>query len=395
MISPEDFVECARAHGFRWYSGVPCSIISPLINYLSQYADAKVVPASNEGDAVAIVAGLALGQQRGITWMQNSGLGNAVSPLTSLTWLFELPQLLIVTWRGQPGCQDEPQHELMGALTPNLLQQMEIPFELFPTDLGELGPVFRRATQYMEQYGRPYALLMPQKSLAPFQNIDVPTLRQARPIPCSTERLWSTNFGGGGVTRKQALLRLMELTPIDSTAVIAPTGYCSRELFSLGDRSNQFYMIGSMGCVSSLALGLALARPDLTVVAIDGDGAALMRMGALAMVGAAKRTNLIHILLDNGAHESTGGQPTAAPYISFAGVAASCGYAQAVEGDEIEVIDRIFSSPGSAVGSRFAQLSIKQGSGSAPVRPNQSPVFLKDRFSKQIANSEGASRATF
>lgn len=134
MIEAAQFVEAARERGFDWYAGVPCSYLTPFINYVLQDPTLHYLSAANEGDAVALIAGATLGGKRGIAMMQNSGLGNAVSPLTSLTWTFRLPQLLIVTWRGQPGVPDEPQHALMGPITPTMLDTMEIAWETFPTD---------------------------------------------------------------------------------------------------------------------------------------------------------------------------------------------------------------------------------------------------------------------
>ena len=142
MIEARHFVEAARERGFEWYAGVPCSYLTPFINYVLQDPSLQYVSMANEGDAVALIAGVALGggRRRGVAMMQNSGLGNAVSPLTSLTWTFRLPQLLIVTWRAQPGVPDEPQHALMGPITPKMLEAMEIPWELFPSEIGGIGP---------------------------------------------------------------------------------------------------------------------------------------------------------------------------------------------------------------------------------------------------------------
>src|ERR1700742_3212210 len=164
MIEAAQFVEAARERGFDWYAGVPCSYLTPFINYVLQDPQLHYVSAANEGDAVALAAGVTLGGDghgglgRSITMMQNSGLGNAVSPLTSLTWTFGLPQLLIVTWRGQPGVPDEPQHALMGPITPAMLETMEVPWELFPSTLETIGPALDRAMGHMEATGRPYAL---------------------------------------------------------------------------------------------------------------------------------------------------------------------------------------------------------------------------------------------
>jgi sulfopyruvate decarboxylase TPP-binding subunit len=172
MIEARHFVEAARERGFHWYAGVPCSFLTPFINYVLQDPSLHYVSMANEGDAVALIAGIAIAGDaavphgRGITMMQNSGLGNAVSPLTSLTWTFRLPQLLIVTWRAQPGIADEPQHALMGPITPELLQLMQIPWELFPTETADIGPALDRATAHMDQTGRPYALVMQKGSVA-------------------------------------------------------------------------------------------------------------------------------------------------------------------------------------------------------------------------------------
>ena len=187
MIEAAEFVEAARARGFDWYAGVPCSYLTPFINYVLQDPTLHYVSAANEGDAVALVAGLALAGRRGIAMMQNSGLGNAVSPLTSLTWTFRLPQLLIVTWRGQPGVPDEPQHALMGPITPAMLDTMEIPWETFPTNADDIGPALDRATAHMDATGRPFALVMQKGSVAPYALKD-----EARPTvtrDCRERRL--------------------------------------------------------------------------------------------------------------------------------------------------------------------------------------------------------------
>src|SRR5438445_8131049 len=170
MIEARDFVAAARERGFEWYAGVPCSYLTPFINYVLQDPSLQYVSMANEGDAVALIAGVALagGHRRGVAMMQNSGLGNAVSPLTSLTWTFRLPQLLIVTWRAQPGVPDEPQHALMGPITPTMLDTMEIPWETFPTDPAEVGPALDRAVAHMDATGRPYALVMQKGSVATY-----------------------------------------------------------------------------------------------------------------------------------------------------------------------------------------------------------------------------------
>ena len=341
--------------------------------------------AANEGDAVALIAGVTLGGRRGIAMMQNSGLGNAVSPLTSLTWTFRLPQLLIVTWRGQPGVPDEPQHALMGPITPAMLDTMEIPWEMFPTDADAIGPALDRATAHMEATGRPYALVMQKGSVASYALKD----GAGRLSPVSRSVPSSPVEADARPSRHEALLRVVTNTPVDSTVVFASTGFCGRELYAIDDRPNQLYMVGLMGCVTPFALGFALARPDLQVLAIDGDGAALMRMGAFATLGAYGPPNLTHVLLDNGAHESTGGQATVSRGVSFAAVASACGYAAALEVVTLEMLDDFLVGK-TSTGMRFARVSIRTGTPDDLPRPTMTPVDVKLRLMTHIASPRSA-----
>jgi len=386
MIQARDFIEAARAHGFEWYAGVPCSYLTPFINYVLQDAKLHYVSMANEGDAVALIAGVALAggkgspHGRGVTMMQNSGLGNAVSPLTSLAWTFRIPQLLIITWRGQPGVADEPQHALMGPITPAMLDTMEIPWELFPTEPDAIEPALRRATAYMNAQRRPYALLMQKGSVAAYPLRETAVRRTTPHAPAVIESRGLAEKSRA--SRQEALREVMSQTSLDS-AVLATTGFCGRELFAIDDRPNQLYMVGSMGCVLPLALGVALARPALRVLALDGDGAALMRLGAFATAGAYAPRNLWHLLLDNGVHDSTGGQATVAPQVSFAGVAAACGYASAIEIDDLERL-RLWLKGPPENGPRFARMLIRSGTPQDLPRPSLGPVDVKLRWQRHF-----------
>jgi phosphonopyruvate decarboxylase len=382
MIEARHFVEAARERGFEWWAGVPCSFLTPFINYVLQDPSLRYVSMANEGDAVALVAGATLGGRRGVSMMQNSGLGNAVSPLTSLTWTFKLPQLLIVTWRAQPGVHDEPQHALMGPITPGMLETMEIPWELFPSETSAIGPALERAVAHMDSTGRPYALVMQKGTVAPYA-LKAREGAPARPrgeVMLEPLRLAPSSRA----SRQDALREVIARTPVGSTAVLATTGFCGRELYAIEDRPNQLYMVGSMGCVTPLALGLALARPDLRVVALDGDGAALMRLGAFATVGAYGPRNLLHLLLDNGVHDSTGGQATVSAGVSFAEIAAACGYASSLETDDVSRIGAWLGEP-PADGPKFVRLFTRPGSPDGLPRPSVTPIDVRTRLMQHFA----------
>ncbi len=385
MIEAHEFIDAARDQGFDWYAGVPCSYLTPFINYVLQDPALHYVSMANEGDAVALIAGVALAgdavrpYKRGITMMQNSGLGNAVSPLTSLTWTFRLPQLLIVTWRGQPDVPDEPQHALMGPITPRMLDLMEIAWELFPTETEAIGPSLARAVAHMDVTGKPYCLLMQKGSVAAYP-LKPGAAAVTKGYPSSSAVIdGKSTRTETRPSRTAALREVVSHTPEGHTVVLASTGFCGRELYAVADRPNQLYMVGSMGCVVPLGLGLALARPDLTVVALDGDGAALMRLGAFATVGAYGPPNLLHLLIDNGAHDSTGGQATVSPVISFADIAAASGYAGSLETDDVtRIASWLEDRP--LLGARFARLLTRPGSPADLPRPSMSPVEVKSRL---------------
>jgi len=332
VISAQVFVEAARHKGFGLWTGVPCSYLKPFINYVIDAPDLRYVAAANEGDAVAIASGADFGGVRAIAVFQNSGLGNAVNPLTSLNAIFRIPILVITTLRGEPGgAHDEPQHALMGPITTRMLEVMDIPWEYFPQKDGEVEPALARAVTHMEGQGLPYALVMKKGSVADWTLQSKPEPRPVAPAPAPAEAA-VPRFTRGAILRAvQAMLR-----PGD--VVIASTGFTGRELYALEDRREQLYMVGSMGCAMSLGLGLAITQPKRRVIVLDGDGAVLMRMGGLATVGYERPPNLVHVLLDNQMHESTGGQSTVAHSIDFCAIAAACGYpstARATTPDEV------------------------------------------------------------
>jgi phosphonopyruvate decarboxylase len=380
MIQAEEFIEAARQYGFEWYAGVPCSFLTPFINYVINDETLTYLSSANEGDAVAAAAGATIGGKRGVAMMQNSGLGNAINPLTSLTYIFRIPLLLICTLRGDPNLQDEPQHELMGKITENLLETMQIPWEFFPTETTEIEAVLKRAVTYLDQEQRPYALIMRKGTVAPH------TLKQKKVGKEINKHCIYQSFENSPdelPSRNQALQRIVELTQTDNTVIIATTGYSGRELFASCDRPNHLYMVGSMGCASSLGLGLSLARPDLKVIVIDGDGAALMRMGNFATLGAYGGGNLLHILLDNEVHDSTGAQATVSSGILWGKIAKACGYGIVFTGNNLSLLEALFNTKNQDRSS-FAHLKIRSGTLANLPRPNLSPESMLQRFMANI-----------
>lgn len=385
MIQAEDFVEiAANEFGYRWYAGVPCSFLTPFINYTIGDPQLTYVSSANEGDALAAAAGATLGGQRTVVMMQNSGLGNTVSPLTSLNYVFRLPVLLIVTLRGDPELHDEPQHELMGHITGALLDTMRVPWEYFPTESSKVNEVLRRAENFMAREQRPYALVMRKGSVAPHP-LPAPEIVGSGHTPPNPGEQF-TRTSAERLSRTDVLHRLIKLTPEDNTVVIATTGYTGRELFALADRPNQLYMVGSMGCASSFGLGLAMTRPDLRVVIIDGDGAALMRMGNFATIGAYGGSNLIHLLLDNEAHDSTGGQATVSANLSFAQIAQACSYPISLAGDDLSLLDNLLAD-NDVPGPRFGHLKIRPGAPQGLPRPTLTPLQVRQRLMAHIGSN--------
>ena len=379
MINAEAFIEAARGLGFSHYTGVPCSYLTPFINYVINDEQLTYISSANEGDAVATAAGLTLGGKRAVAMMQNSGLGNAVNPLTSLAQTFDIPVLLIVTHRGKPGQTDEPQHELMGKITGEMFGLMDIPWEPFPTEERDIEPALERVDRYCTQRQRPYALLLERGAVAPH-----PLQAEAIPSRAGSRCLRESLTGGDQrPSRNQALREIMRHTPVHGSILVGTTGYTGRELFAIDDRSNQLYMVGSMGCASSLALGISLARPDLEVTVVDGDGAALMRMGNLATIGSYGQGNLAHVLLDNGVHESTGSQATVSANVSFADIAAACGYGLAVDGAGLAVIRDLYTRK-DVNGPRFAHLRITPGIPADLPRPDTPPRDVLRRLMAHI-----------
>ncbi len=372
MIEAQSFIAPLKDAGFDFYSGVPCSYLKPFINHVINESELRYIGAASEGEAVGINLGAYLAGRKTVTMCQNSGLGNMVNPLTSLNYPFQIPSLLIVTWRGKPGQPDEPQHEQMGRITHRLLETMDIPWREFPQQVEDVAPAIAEATQVMSQTQRPFALVMSQGSVAP-QSLD------SQPQPEIVKAEAECYGSGDRPSRTEALETILELLNGDE-AVIATTGKTGRELFTIADRPGHLYVVGGMGTASGIGLGVALANPRRKVVVIDGDGAALMKMGAFATVGRYQPENLIHVVLDNEQHDSTGGQQTASSITRFADVAAATNYRRVAYAECRKDLKSIVPAFSTQPGPALLHLKIRPGSPEKLGRPTVKPHEVKQRF---------------
>lgn len=378
MIKAAAFIEQLRGRGFSHWAGVPCSYLKPFINYVIDDKGLNYTGAASEGEAVGISMGTYLTGKNTVTMCQNSGLGNMVNPLTSLNYPFRVPTLLITTWRGEPGRPDEPQHVLMGQITHQLLETMRIPWLPFPNEPGKIGEVLSKAETTMRETQLPFALVMSEGSVEEHE-------LQSKPAPQRVKtEIAQANGAGAAMIRTEALQAILESLQ-GNEAVVATTGKTGRELFTIADRPNHLYVVGGMGTASAIGLGICLGRPEQAVVVIDGDGAALMKLGALATIGFSQPAKLLHIILDNEAHDSTGGQGTASPVVDFARVAAAANYRHAVSLTAKDDLAAVVTDLRAKCGPSLVHVKIRQGSPKNLGRPTVKPHEVKERFMNFLA----------
>jgi len=359
MIKAEDLLALFEELGLGPYVGVPCSILNPLISTLDNDPARLYVKAASEGEAMGVAAGWNLSGSLPVILMQNSGLGNAINPLTSLQLIYRFPCLLMISWRGEPGRTDAPQHRIMGQLTPDLLRLLQVPAAFLQGRWPEDQATIRDLRQQMVAAATPVALIVPKGTLAP-----------AAP---------STRASAYPLSRLQAI-QIIAQSLSGREAVISTTGKISRELYNTLDRDGNFYMVGSMGCASAIGLGLALSQPHRPVVVLDGDGACLMKMGNLATIGHYRPRNLIHVVLDNEVYDSTGGQGTTSATLALAEVAQAASYRSARQVAEAEALRCHLAEALAHPGPHFLQVKVAPGARDDLARPQLPPPALKERF---------------
>ena len=318
MLDQKKVFDALARQGVTFFTGVPDSYLNGFCNYALAHCGDRNVIAANEGNAVAIAAGHYFASREiPLVYMQNSGEGNAVNPLASLADknVYAVPMLLLIGWRGKGDSEPHhPQHTLQGEITTGLLELMHIPYAVLEDDDARFEAIAEQAVRWCAENRQPYGLIAPKGVMAAAEKANL------------TDAAYP-------MSREEAIEVLLDQMP-DHTIFCATTGRATRELFFLREKRHEtkardFLNVGSMGHVSSVALGIALERPERSVVALDGDSAAIMHMGAMTMASKLHVPNLLHVVLNNGAHESVGGQPSAGHRVDFTAIAEGCGYATA------------------------------------------------------------------
>jgi len=381
MLDPQEFIAALDGHGISFYAGVPCSYLKAPMSILASRPN--YVGAAIETDAAAMCAGAWLAGEKTAVFCQNSGLGNLINPLSSLNAPFAIPSLFVIGWRGMPGEKDEPQHMLMGQTTKQILMQMGVDvFELPKTNEAAKQTV-DQAMAVLGRHGKSVALLVGPgtfKGNAAFSGVENPKNRDK-----NRKNIVKNLKNGQSLPSRFNLLTAIVGAAPEEAALIATTGKCGRELYQVKDRRQHFYMVGSMGSAGAIGLGVALnnKRP---VLVLDGDGGALMRLGTMATIGRTHPANLIHIILDNEAHDSTGGQPTGSGNVDFPAIAAACGYTSATSCDDIETAVSALAECIAAPGPHLVHIQIQGGSLPSLGRPETQPSEVAARFRRFLTS---------
>ncbi|HOA12837.1 MAG TPA: phosphonopyruvate decarboxylase [Myxococcota bacterium] len=379
MINPIDFIQYLADKGSGFFTGIPDSTFKGLTALFDSGAAGFVhLGASNECEAMGIAAGYHLSTGRiPVVYMQNSGFGKTVNPYTSLTArdVYSMPVLMIIGWRGEPGIKDEPQHKMMGRILPDLLRTLEI--ESVVLDPDDWMQNVDMALDYCRRQNAAFALVVRSGVFA-----ESPAKDKA---PVSTLPL-----------REEILERLVQSSPTDAL-FISTTGKTSRELYEIRDRlqmshANDFYTVGSMGCASSIALGVSHGDHNRPIFILDGDGAALMQMGTFAALGKhGQDRKITHVLIDNQAHESTGGQPTLSSTVSFQRIAEGCGYQAVLVANNLQEFEDCLGRIGGNDSLKLLVVRSRKGSRPDLGRPKTSPIENRINFMESIRNGQAVS----
>lgn len=374
MLDCRVFYDCLTRSGVRFFTGVPDSLLKNICSFITaQVSPENHIITPNEGNAVALATGyyLATGHVP-LVYMQNSGFGNCVNPLTSLTdpEVYGIPMVLLIGWRGEPGVKDEPQHVKMGRINPALLDALEIPYKILPEDWTVAEQVVISAIEKARATSAPVALLVRKDTFD-------------KPGTTLSKSGFQTGLG-----REEAIRFILERLP-ENARIVGTTGKISREIYEYRDIVGQthgkdFLTVGAMGHASHIALGLALNRPEKIVFCFDGDGAALMHLGGFATAGVYGPPNFRHILFNNAAHESVGGQPTMADQVSLPEIAMACGYRRAIRVASLSELKNCLPDFLAPPGPSFLEVQVEKGSRRELIRPKTTSQENRQAFMEAL-----------
>jgi phosphonopyruvate decarboxylase len=371
-MKASDFIELLSGGVDSSYFSVPCSVLDPITEYLAGQ-DSPPILCSNEGEAVAMAAGTGVGNCSPVVFMQNSGLGNALNPITSLVATFDIPLTLVIGHRGAPGQTDEPQHQLMGEITKPLLES--IGFTTLRVDREITTNQLRETLQEARESNNRLAFLVQRGAISRTDAVTEADSSRSSDTPLPRSRY----------------IRTIAQMLSDDAWLVSTTGKISRELESSSDRRRNLYMVGSMGCVLSLAIGIGTHTSGTApIVVIDGDGAFMMRMENLASVYLVRGQPLIHIVLDNGVHESTGGQWSTSNNVDMAAVASACGYGHTFEAEDVDNFRLIMRRALETPTTTFVRVRVGVEDTQALGRPGISP---SDNWSRLVGSAGSVSGA--
>lgn len=371
FLAPSEFYSLLLENDMDFFTGVPDSLLKDFCSYVSDKTPAKNhIITANEGASVALASGYYMATRKvPVVYMQNSGFGNAINPLLSLCapQVYSIPMLLMIGWRGEPGKKDEPQHLLQGKVMSSLLTDLGIQYEVLPDFIEGARESVQTAVHYLENRKAPYAFLVKRQTFTPYK----------------LESLEPDNYQ---VSREEALKAIIENSG-KWDIMVATTGFTSREIYEIREDNQQdhrrdFLTVGSMGHASAISLGVAVAKPSRQVLCLDGDGAMLMHMGTVGTVGLTGCSNLKHILINNGCHDSVGGQPTGGFNVNFCEVAKACGYKHAFSVATPAEIKEGMHKLREMEGPVLMEIRVNKGARSNLGRPKTSPKQNKDDFMK-------------
>ena len=374
MIKTELFTEKLLNSGVDFFTGVPDSLLKNFCQNISSRDNIKHIVAANEGNAVALAIGSYVSSAKiPVVYMQNSGLGNAINPLLSIASpdVYSIPILLIIGWRGEPGTIDEPQHMNQGEVTLQLLDTIGIDYEVLSGNWMIAKNQVDKALINLKKNSIPYALVV-------------------RKDIFSIEAIVKEDFCKYCLTREEVLKYLIYKI-LDEDIIVATTGKTSRELYELRkitktSHKTDFLNIGGMGHTSQIALGIALNKQENRIICIDGDGSAIMHMGALAISGCSNCKNFYHIIINNGMHESVGGQRTVGYDIDFVSIAKACGYAYTDSIEKKEDLENLKLYE--ILGPALIEIRVKSGSRGNLGRPTNTTISRKNEFMREVCNEK-------